>query len=209
MRIAWGSFNITSSTLINNKVDEVGGVIWSRAESLIEINNSRFINNTAKSYGGIMFTIHCSTHIADSTFQYNSGSLYNFNGNFTFRGQSKFEKCVEPFKTTSTSFTHQEGGAVTSYQSTVVFNGETSIFNNQARQGGAILAIESTITFDGTIMIANNTAINSSGGGISLQQSDLDIKGSCTISDNYAIRGGGVHAKSSAISIHRLGLFGS
>ena len=83
--------------------------------------------------------------------------------------------------------------------------------NNQARQGGALLAIESTITFNGAVRIANNTAtesnlnskaINSYGGGISLQQTELEIKGSCTVSDNYATRGGGVHARSSTITVH-------
>ena len=197
-----GSFNITCSTFTTNKAD-IGGVIWSQGVQSFTISNSSFDNNSADSYGGIMYTLQCSTHITDSTFHYNSGSLYTSNGNLTFSGQSKFENCVEP--SNKTSLTLQEGGALTSYQSTITFNGETSLLNNQASQGGAILAIESTILLYGTTTIANNTATDSSGGGVSLQQSNLDIKGSCTISDNYAMRGGGVHAKSSTITVHQQG----
>ena len=86
--------------------------------------------------------------------------------------------------------------------------------NNQAKQGGAILATESKIMLCGAVTIANNTAAdsnrndtatNSYGGGISLQQSEVEIKGKCTVSDNYANRGGGVHARSSTITVHQQG----
>ena len=195
-----GSFNITSSTFTTNRAN-VGGVIWSEDVESFTINNSSFNTNTADNYGGIMFSLECSIHITDSTFHYNSGSLYTFNGNLTFSGQSKFENCVEP--SNKTSLTLQEGGALTSFQSTVTFYGETSFLNNQASQGGAILAIESTIILYGTTTIANNMATKSSGGGVSLEQSNLDIRGSCSISDNYAMRGGGVHARSSTITVHQ------
>ena len=197
------SINITSSSFTTNKA-KFGGVIWSQSvHSMININNSSFNNNSADSNGGIMFTLQCSTHITDSTFQYNSGSLYTFNGNLTFSGKSKFENSIEP--PNKTSLTLEDGGALTSFQSSVIFNGETSLLNNQARQGGAILAIESTIILYGTTTIANNTATDSSGGGISLQQSNLEIKGSCNVSDNYAMRGGGIHAKSSTIAVYQQG----
>ena len=196
-----GSFNIISNIFTANKA-KVGGVIWLHSVQSFTINNSSFNNNSADSYG-ITYTLQCSIHITDSTFHHNSGSLYTFNGDLTFSGQSKFEKCVEP--SNKTFLTLQEGGALTSYQSTITFRGETSLLNNQARQGGAILAIGSTIMLYGTTTIANNTATNSSGGGVSLEQSNLDIKGSCTMSNNYAMRGGGVHAKSSTITVHQKG----
>ena len=197
-----GSYSITSSSFTTNKAN-VGGVFNSEKVQSFTINNSSFNTNTADSYGGIMFTRQCSIHIADSTFQYNSGSLYIFNGNLIFSEQSKFENCVEP--SSKTSLALQEGGALTSFQSTVIFNGETSFLNNQASQGGAILAIESMIMLYGTTIISNNTATDSSGGGVSFQESDLEIKGICSITNNSAMRGGGVHAKSSTITIYQPG----
>ena len=224
-----GSLNIASSTFINNTAGWYSGVIYIRNGPLIitnsifttnkapfggaissldvqlfTITNSSFNNNTADSYGGIMFTIQSSIHITDSTFHYNSGSLYTLNGNLTFSGKSKFEKCVEPSNKTSLILQGYEGGALTSVQSTVTFNGETTLLNNQARQGGALLAIESTIISYGTT-IANNMATDNSGGGVSLQQSNLEIRGTCVISENNATRGGGVHTKGSTITVHQRG----
>ena len=48
-------------------------------------------------------------------------------------------------------------------------------------------------------------AINGSGGGISLQQSSLKIKGNCNIVNNYAQKGGGIHASSSSIAVYQPG----
>ena len=181
------SVTVSNSTFFNNKAN-VGGVIWSRGKSF-KIDNSSLDNNSADSHGGIMFTVQCSTDIAHSTFHNSFGSLYTFNGNLTFTGQSKFENCVESSnKTAATVFALQEGGAITSFHSIVYFNGKINLVNNQARQGGAILAIESMIIIRrGTTTIANNTATDTYGGGISLQQSVFEIRGSCSISDNYAM----------------------
>ena len=198
-----GSLNITNSIFAINKASYFGGVILSAHVRNLSINNSSFNNNTAATYGGIMYTLQCFTHISDSTFHFNSGSLYIFSSDLTFSGQTKFENCAEPSK--KTLFAHQEGGALTIIQSTVTFDGETNLLNNQANQGGAILAIESTIMVHGTTTVANNTATKRNGGGVSLQQSNLEVKGSCTISDNYAVRGGGVHARGSTITVYQQG----
>ena len=51
----------------------------------------------------------------------------------------------------------------------------------------------------GETTIANNnltTITNSSGGDISLKLSRLEIKGNCTLFNNSALRGGGIHATS-------------
>ena len=203
---SYTTFNVSGSAFTNNRAEEVGGVIRSEYAPF-DVSNSSFTNNTAGSYGGIMFTTQCSAHITDSTFNSNTGSLYIFNGNFTFSGYSKFKNCVE--RLNKTRFTRVEGGALTSVQSTVVFNETTIFLNNQARQGGAILAIESTITitFYGTTTIYSNTATDGKGGGISLQQSNLKIIGICAVFDNYAMRGGGVHAKSSIIAVQQEATF--
>ena len=55
--------------------------------------------------------------------------------------------------------------------------------------------------FDGRITIRNNKALESNGGGISLRQSTLEINGPSYVSDNQAMRGGGVHVSSSSITV--------
>ena len=199
-----GSFTITSSIFTNNSAITFGGVIACLNLSL-NIDNSSFYTNKADGYGGIMLTIGYTTHITDSTFDHNLGSLYIFDSNLTISGCTTFENCAEPSNKTATedALTHQEGGAITSFQSTVIFTGATSLLNNQARHGGAILATESKIMIYGETTIANNKATNSNGGGISLYQSDLEIKGNCNISHNYAPRGGGIHATSSTVAVYQ------
>ena len=197
------SFNMTSSAFTHNQA-----AILRSYNGSANIINSSFENNIANfNTGGGMFITGCCAHMVDSTFRNNSGSLNSYHGSITFSGQTMFENCRRVVPSTIKPQIHEEGGALTSLHSTIIFNGKTSFLNNQARQGGAILAIGSRITLHGTMTIANNTATDnvSSGGGVSLQKSVLDIKGNCNISDNYAMRGGGVHAKSSTINIHQPG----
>ena len=124
-------------------------------------------------------------HINDGTFENNLGSFYIFDSHLTFSGYTRLE-----------NFTKQ---SLISIQSTVIFTGISSLSNNRA-SSGAISATESKY---GETIIANNTATAmSSGGGISLRQSDLEVRGNCTISGNAAVRGGGIHATSSTIAVY-------
>ena len=200
MRTFGTSLNITSSTFTNNSAADRGGVAYIVIASSFNIIGSHFYANKANSYGGIIVTIESSTYITDGIFDYNSGSLYIFNSNLNFSGYTRLENCTE--KSNETSDAREEGGAITSVQSTVIFTGVSRLLNNQARRGGAILAIESKIMMYGEITIANNTATVSSGGGISLQQSDLEVRGNCIISGNDAVRGGGIHATSSTVAVY-------
>ena len=151
-----------------------------------------------------MFTIRCSTYITDNTFDYNLGSLYIFSSRLTLISYTSFKDCAEPLnKTDIDSLTCPEGGAITSIQSTVIFNGVSNLSNNQARQGGAELATESKIIMYGKTTITNNTATDSSGGGISLQQSDLEIQRNYLISGNHAMRDGGIHATGSTVAVYQ------
>ena len=193
------TFNITSSTFTNNSAAD-GGVAWG-ITSLFNIIGSNFYGNKVSSHGGIMFTIESSSHVTNCTFYHNSGSLYIFYSNLTFSGYSRLENSAE--QSNKTLGAQEEGGAITSFQSTLIFTGVSRLSNNQARRGGAILAIESKIMMYGETTIANNTATVSSGGGISLQQSDLEVRGNCIISGNDALRGGGIHATSSTVTVYQ------
>ena len=162
------------------------------------------------SFPKTLHSIECSTQ---STFTYNLGSLYVFNGNLTFSGYTRFQNCTEPSFDNKVapngvySRTCQEGGVITSFKSTVIFTGVNSLSNSQARHGGAILATESQIMMYDGIAVTNNNATEGSGGGISLYQSDLDIRGNCTIFGNHAMRGGGIHATSSTSKLTQKSMF--
>ena len=201
------SFSIITSIFENNRATVSGGIIWCSEHGTIKVNNSNFsLNAVFNQGGGVIFILQCSTEISNSTFDQNNGSLYTFDSNLTFSGYLKFEHSSVPFIPRKV-IESQEGGAITSFQSTVIFTRKSTvcISNNRASHGGAILATESTLTIYGETTIANNMA-NSSGGGISLKQSHLEIKGKCQIVNNNAMRGGGIHASSSTISVNEPGI---
>ena len=225
------SFNITNSTLNNNSAEYGGGVMFTLGDSSFNITNSTLNNNSAEyggvilcqngtfnvdngnfnlntvtnQGGGIIVLAQCSTYISNSTFDQNIGSLYIFNSKLTLCGYLKFENFTEALRP-GNGITSQEGGAITSFQSTVIFIRKSIVHfaKNRASHGGAILATESTIKISGETTIANNVA-NVDGGGISLKQSRLEIEGNCQIVNNVAVRGGGIHASSSTIAVHQSG----
>ena len=192
------SINIKNSNFIENAAMIHGGVMIAYRDSF-NINGTTFTNNSANSTrarGGVMMIFDSSFNITSSTFTNNSAA---FRGGVTMIFDSSFNISSSTFTYNSAA----DSGGITSFQSTMTFNGVSSLLNNQARRGGAILAIMSKIMMYGEIIIANNTATVSSGGGISLQQSDLEVRGNCTISDNDAVRGGGIHVTSSTIAVYQ------
>ena len=90
----------------------------------------------------------------------------------------------------------------------MIFNGVSHLINNKARDGGAILAIGSKMYFNGKITFAYNEATSSNGGGISMDRSNLEIKGECDISHNFALNGGGIFKDSFTIQYRILKLSG-
>ena len=79
-------------------------------------------------------------------------------------------------------------------------------------EDGAILATSSSMKVYGETTVDYNNVTEfdgnegGNGGGISLQQSNLQIIGTCNISNNHAIRGGGIHATSSTITVYQSGI---
>ena len=201
------SFNIFDSSFTLNTANFGAAIACTGGSVLNTISNVGFSNNTAFVYGGAMLSTDVSIFIANCTFEDNIGSLFSFNSNLTFAGLTRFENCVEyPNKTVDhlqNEIARDEGGAITSFQSSMLFTGVSTLLNNQAGSGGAILATESTIALYGEVVISNNMASSSNGGGMSLQLSDLKVRGNCNVTNNRAIRGGGIHSRSSIITIHK------
>ena len=203
------SFIISNGYFTYNSATGTGGILRCSG-GILSIDNSNFSTNTVNNLGGgLIFISQCPINIANTTYDDNVGSIYTFNTNLRFSGYLKFKNCTELI-TAGNENTRQEGGVITSIQSTVFFTrGSTTHFsNNRARDGGAILAIESTIIMYGETTIANNnltTIVNSIGGGISFKQSRLEIRGKCNLVNNSAMRGGGIHATSSTIAVYQPG----
>ena len=202
MELEVSRITIANSVFTYNDAKIDTAVMWC-VDGSMNIANCTFSKNTAgEDYGGVLLSHNCTINAANSTFESNVGSLQVFHSQVHFTGCTNFKNCTE-----DDGKTIDEGGAITSFKSTIVFTGETSISNNQARLGGGILATDSVIVVDGEMDINANVATEESGGGIYLQRSTLDINGNCLITDNHALGwGGGIHAHSSYVSVYQPGI---
>ena len=117
-----------------------------------------------------------------------------------YNGKMDFYKSVSCLESSNQSI--YLGGALTNYQSTISFNGTSTLQRNMARRGGALLATESFIYVYGQMAIASNVALDD-GGGAYVYQSYVTVANSnCVFADNQAHNdGGGIHAISSILTI--------
>ena len=152
MHTSNSSFNIISSTFASNNAGYGGGVIVSSTSSF-NITSSTFTNNSASgggrggvvyaihsslnivcssfsaiSYGGIMIMFNIlssSIYITNGIFDYNSECFYVFHSNLTFSGYTRLENStVQP---TETAGAREGGGVITSFLSTVIFTGVSTL----------------------------------------------------------------------------------
>ena len=184
------SITIDNSTLNSNTVIGKGSTFYLISSTL---NGSRFLelhNNVASV--GLLFAVESTLHLSGNTAVSNNyGSLFVYSSNITFMGN------INIVNNSYLSNTFQEGGAVTGFQSAIVFTGTANLMYNRAIQGGAISATQSKLHMYGDITVSHNTA-SVSGGGIYAYQSELNFMENVNISRNIANnKGGGIHAISS------------
>ena len=189
------SLKLSNSALTNNSAGHSGGVVFC-SEGQVDVEKSTFNKNKAAAYGGIMFATNCNIRVQNSQFRDNFGSFYIFICQLNFTGSNLLE-CGSEITTKE-----HEGGAITSFESTVTFTGTNRLLKNTARNGGAILATASTIIMYDDITIANNSAVSNAGGGLFLRQSVLEVRGVCHISNNHALYGGGIQISGSYIFVY-------
>ena len=157
-------------------------------------------DNTASQ--GVVYFTECNANFThDSNISGNIGSLILYYSHVTFRDTTNI-LFNGPDLLKEASLTISEGGAITAFQSAIVFEGNSRLLYNIAENGGGIRAILSKLHIYGHTFISNNTAIDS-GGGIYLYQSELN----CRNKNNFELRrnsamakGGGIHAVSSTIT---------
>ena len=254
LSLHWGRVSVNGSEFISNGASECsrGGVMVTN-ETVVDIFNSQFENNSAKS-GGVMECYRCnmilsnigfysnmaeykgivyiyksrkftglnltfknnagkqgvlyiagSTNIIFITLSYslNTGSIVALGSRLSFRKYCVFYK-NKPDYLTETLVFHNQGGAITSFQSTIVFHdlSDFIFINNYARFGGAIYAVKCSIEFFGNMFLSENKALVD-GGGIYLYQTEIRSNCNLTLKRNIANNsGGGIYMVSDAFNIN-------
>ena len=179
----------------------MGAVVFAAESTKIQYYRYLLLDNNSADRNAVIYLSDSEFRGHDSgnvTFSSNLGSLVAFISNITFSGYAIFVN-NQPTQTTRGDF--QEGGAITLFQSTVLFDGECNPEHNHAENGGAIHSTESKLYVNGNVTIAHNTA-TSNGGGVYLSTSELNCqqKSTFVLLKNTAVyKGGGLHAISSSI----------
>ena len=125
----------------NNKADK-GAAIIMRKVAII-INSCNFIENRAGT--GVLYISESNINLSGNTTMANSvGSIFLYNSKLSIAQRD----IVEVFNNSSPDMPndttiHQQGGAITSFQSTIFLHGACTLKYNEAENGGAILATES------------------------------------------------------------------
>ena len=164
--------------------------------SSIIATNIVFVGNVASE--GIVYLVE-SNGTFTTTAVNNWGSFFLYYSNITFSHETAFINC-RPHSYSSDNI--QEGGAITSFQSLIIFEGNSTLTQNSAENGGAMHLTESKLYIYGNTTISYNRALNF-GGGIFMHQSELNCKGHSTLTlfGNSALeQGGGIHAVGSTIA---------
>ena len=205
---------IVNSTLNNNTATGYGGAVFAYSSPITIVNSTlnsntgsvfSFVSVTFNSSGfleiqsniasaGVLYAVESTLNLSgNTTVSNNYGSLFVYSCNVTFMG---YTNIVNNHYRTNTS---QEGGAVTSFQSEIVFMGTANLMYNTAIRGGAISATQSKLYMYGDITVSHNTA-SVSGGGIYAYQSELNFKKKFNVNisrNNATDRGGGIYGISS------------
>ena len=203
------TMNISGSVFSVNNAKSGGAIVVYSVN--VMISKSEFWRNVAET--GVVFTYDSSVVFSGNvTFFNNIGSLVLFSstcivtetGNITIMNNSS------PAWKSKGKVSLQQGGAITAFQSSIVFRGPCTLVENHAQYGAAVHAVDSNVYVYGDTLVANNRALDS-GGGVYLYQSELNFMRQSTfeIISNKAIeKGGGIYAISSLIRIdYREGQF--
>ena len=192
------SLTINESEFSNNKAEVAGAVLVAAATTIKCYGYLLVTENSANEFG-VMYLSECNVFFqGNATFSNNSGTLLAIYSNITFSELVAFTSNTQQH-TTSVNF--QDGGALSLFQSNVVFNGVCIFESNHAKNGGAIHSIESKLFVGGNMTLAYNQATRN-GGGIYLSQSELSCRQQSILDiiGNTAVnRGGGIHAISSTV----------
>ena len=188
---------ITNSVFSLNIADDsgYGGVLYVMDDSIFIVRNVMITNNTAV-YGMIHLSQSAGHFAGNNLIFGNNGPLSLYYSNVTFHGTTTF------ISSTSNG-TSLDGGAITAFQSNIVFEGRVNLMFNNADNGGALHATNSKLYILGSITISNNTATDS-GGGIYLYQSELKCMQGSNIEllgNRAAVKGGGIYTIGSVISV--------
>ena len=182
-----GSFTITASAIFIENMADYGGAIDSERENFSVSGDIKFVNNTARSCGGMTLGNGGKIRLNDVSAIGNSNSaLCIHQTNVIFSGRINIS-----------NNTGTEGGGikVTTKNTQLYFTGSTVLYGNKAGLGGAIyLSFGAELTFSGDTLFSHNTA-DTNGGAIYSEYTNItfDENSAVSFKCNTAENGGAIY----------------
>ena len=185
---------IENSFFTANAVTDKGSALYLLSGTLNSFGTLDVQNNSANT--AVIYAVESTLNFSGSTaISNNCGSIFVYSCNMTFLGETNILNNIH------SSNTSQEGGAVTGFQSDIVFTSTSKLMYNSAVWGGGISVTQSKLYVFGNVTVSQNSA-SVSGGGIYAYTSELNFRKSIEISSNSAKnRGGGIYAVSTTTSL--------
>ena len=193
---------IVNSVFIANRANRFGAAIYCEYYTAIYLKKSvLFVLN--KGGTGAIYLLGTKLYQdGELTHSNNFGSFFVVNSQMDFRGVVNFLNSTVNNKINRR---YVEGGAITAYQSTVVFDDKSSLLfeENRSDMGGAIWLTESSLDIFASVVFQSNRA-SVAGGGMYCHQSRVMIhKGPTAFESNTAgISGGAIHSSGSLITLN-------
>ena len=185
---------INQSRFEDNGAD-LGGAIFAKQDSIINMSGNMFVSNSATNWGGVLYSDSNTITIEASEFQDNNGGvLYSSSSTIIIEGSE--------FHSNSASF----GGVLDSSSSTITIEASGFHGNNATYWGGVLYSCSSTITIETSGFHGNNATYW--GGVLYSCSSTITIEAS-EFQDNNAGVGGVLASDSSTITIEGSGFHGN
>ena len=185
------TLTISDSRLTDNESEANGGAIYQKEDGTLTITSSSFLRNTAGHVGGAMYCENCTARIESSQVQNNVAE----NGGGAvgdWQGKILFVDSIISHNTTKAGGRFSRGGAFSNDGKLVI--ARSTIAHNEADIGGGIFA--SGGAFSGSPMIRNTLFFENrareDGGALYADDGEVLLI-HVTITDNQAVRGGGVY----------------
>ena len=189
------TLTLSENTFQHNSANYSGGVLYAFMNSILSLSQNTFRNNSAGDSGGVLYaSVNNVLSLSQNTFDDNSAG---FGGGALLVRQSSINlKNNNLTRNTARLY----GGAIFCYGNSILgVLGGHRLKYNAAQYGGSIAALECQIILAGDLLIANSNA--SFGGGLYVDQSQVNVSGHASFSSNFANSDGG------AIYSSRSGLY--
>lgn len=190
-----GTSLIIQSTLFQqNNAKYIGGVIYAKSLSIIDISATNFTGNIAEDDGGVMFLIGDSiASVNTSVFTRNIASN---RGGAIHLSQSNASILNSMF---SSSIAGQSGGVIHAILDSSVSIDNSSFINNTAKKHGGVVSSSLSSHLMGQYCIFINNSASGSGGALQISESSSVAIADCIFQLNQAQdEGGAILASSSS-----------